>query len=576
MKASSGSKNLSRSLLGSDAFVATGRARRVPPRARHDVGKRRSKSGESSTAGPLLNCTSESRRRALEGGDAVKREDELSRRLAEAERNGAASYELGLAVLVAVAACWSARHCSHSIVLAWCVLGLLLVFAARRRRERNEERNEELRRLRERAAAASLSTGGLPEDQLAACWESSERAPPLPLLAIPADTTEDAWEPWMQDAGVAQRWTSRERRFLARARRQYSAELRDVPAYLDAYGDRRFLRFLRQDPSNDEDRAVAKVGEYLRWRKASCADDARRRLDETPESSSDEKNPVDAWKDASKWPHGNILMECIRLLQCSETYYDTQGHAVTVYQAFHWPAPALRKRVGNLTTRQLVDFATFAAEFNAVQMDRIALSREKVLLDHARGLYDEHKSSSARRDKKPSEEDVGDDDAEPWHKNETPLVREGWGELTRLCAITDMRGCTFGSIAMPQLIPAVIQAVSIFVNYYPYIVGGLHVINCSPLVAKIFKRALQTVVPKHIADQVQIHVSADEILRSVRLHHLPKQIGGHADCPELHPPPPPDFDGNPSRDDDDANQNGGSEDRGGSNGHDGPPAASSQ
>mmetsp|Transcript_10590 Transcript_10590/g.35002 ORF Transcript_10590/g.35002 Transcript_10590/m.35002 type:complete len:181 (-) Transcript_10590:191-733(-) len=70
-------------------------------------------------------------------------------------------------------------------------------------------------------------------------------------------------------------------------------------------------------------------------------------------------------------------------------------------------------------------------------------------------------------------------------------------------------------------------------------VGEVHVINCAPLVAKIFKRALHTVVPKHIADQVQIHVRATEILRSVRTHHLPKQIGGDADCAVLEPPDPP-------------------------------------
>mmetsp|Transcript_10591 Transcript_10591/g.35012 ORF Transcript_10591/g.35012 Transcript_10591/m.35012 type:complete len:116 (-) Transcript_10591:556-903(-) len=69
-----------------------------------------------------------------------------------------------------------------------------------------------------------------------------------------------------------------------------------------------------------------------------------------------------------------------------------------------------------------------------------------------------------------SNNSIKSDDDTPWHNNDTPLVREGWGELTRLCAITDMKGCTFGSIAMPQLIPAVIQAVSIFVNYYPFIV----------------------------------------------------------------------------------------------------------
>lgn len=447
--------SLGRSLLGSDAFVEAGRARRVPAR-------------KQLKRGPLLNCTSESRRRAQAGDERALTFEEPPAAPSEASSKAW--------VAVAVLAC---------ALLPWRIAALVVcaicAFVVRRKKTVQAPKAVAVR-------------------QLPSCWESSERAPP-PLAELPA---EDFDEPWMKEAGVASRWKLKERRFLARVRTAYARELQGLPPYLDAYGDRRMLRFLRMDPQQDEDRAFVKVGDYLKWRRESRADETRALV---PERGGEPR----------LWPHGDVLMDCIRLIQCSDCYFDKQGHAVTVYQAFHWPAPALRAKVGGMSTAQLVEFATFGAEYNAVQMEKIAVARERVLLDHAKQLFAEGKLTPQR----------------------SPLLRDGWGEITRLCAITDMKGCSFGSMMMPQLIPAVVQAVSIFVNYYPYIVGELHVINCAPLVATIFKRALRTVVPKHIADQVKVHVKASELLDSVRADHLPVQVGGRAVCDELIPPPPP-------------------------------------
>lgn len=473
-KVGNGSKmdraSLSRSLLGSDAFVETGRARRVPA-------KRRQRK-----EGPLLNCTSESRRRA-QAGDGI----EVGDRTEGSDGSSSLGWSRMLwATSAVICACASTRWWAGLVG----GLTLLLVLATRRSPKPPKK-----------PRVFSATHAG---ERLPSCWASSERAPPLPLLQLP-ESHVDCSEEWMAGAGVAPRWTAAERRFLRRARSEFAAQLAGAPSYLDAYGDRRLLRFLRMDPQLDEDRAIVKVGAYLAWRKEAKADEMRALV---PDRG---RNPRD-------WPHGDKLLDCIRVLQCSETYFDKRGHAVTVYQAFHWPAWALRAKVGGMSTKQLVDFATFGAEYNAVQMERIAVSRERVLLDHAKELL-------CGNSKQP--------DAY------TPLTTEGWGEMTRLCAITDMSGCTFTSMMMPQVIPAVVQSVSIFVNHYPYIVGELHVINCVPLVAKVFKKALHAVVPKHIADQVQIHVHASELLASVRPANLPVQIGGDALCPQLTPPPPP-------------------------------------
>ena len=82
---------------------------------------------------------------------------------------------------------------------------------------------------------------------------------------------------------------------------------------------------------------------------------------------------------------------------------------------------------------------------------------------------------------------------DPW-ASASARADEHAAEVTRLCAITDMAGCTFGSVMMPTLIPAVIQSVQIFINYYPFIVGQLHVVNCQTTIARIFRRALTSVL----------------------------------------------------------------------------------
>ena len=344
-------------------------------------------------------------------------------------------------------------------------------------------------------------------EDVAACWGGrTERAPPLPLADLPM-SLEDVEEPWMVEAKLPSRWPIRERRFLARCRDEFADVFARVPKYVDVYGSRRLLRVLRMDPERDEDRAVAKVKAYLDWREATNADAMRRLVPSI--------GPFPA-----KWPHGDVMLDCIRLLQCSDRYYDKAGNAVTCYQAFHWPAADLRRHLCSLTTAQLVEFAQFGAEYNGSQMEKISLAREAVLLADAKRRFLDRKAR-------------GDPVDDP------PLLKEGWGEVTRLCAITDMAGCTLGSVMMPTLIPAIIQAVQVFLNYYPYIVGQLHVINCQTTIARVFRRALTSILPEHVAKQIQIHSDFTNLYRYVAKEHLPNQVGGDAPCAELKPPPQP-------------------------------------
>ena len=110
------------------------------------------------------------------------------------------------------------------------------------------------------------------------------------------------------------------------------------------------------------------------------------------------------------------MYACIRILQCSDQYFDRHGHAVTVYQAFHWPAPALRAQLKQLGTEELVAFARAAAEYNGYQMERISRARDAVVLADAKRRYEERLKKGVAPD-------------------DPPLLEEGWGEITRLCAV---------------------------------------------------------------------------------------------------------------------------------------------
>ena len=140
-----------------------------------------------------------------------------------------------------------------------------------------------------------------------------ERVPPRPIPELP-NSLEDVEEPWMLEAKLPSRWSNSERRFLKRCRETYADQFASVTPYADVYGDRRLLRVLRMDPDRDEDLAVKKVGEYLAWRRDTNADDLRAKV------------PTDG-PDPSKWPHGDVMYQCLRLIQCSDKYFDREGHA---------------------------------------------------------------------------------------------------------------------------------------------------------------------------------------------------------------------------------------------------------
>ena len=88
-----------------------------------------------------------------------------------------------------------------------------------------------------------------------------------------------------------------------------------------------------------------------------------------------------------------------------------KGNALCVEQYGFWPAHRLK----DVTAEKYIGWQTYALEHKSMVLERIALGRERAVLRaaHAQWLADPGKA--------------------------TPL-REGWGEVARLCTIFDMKG----------------------------------------------------------------------------------------------------------------------------------------
>ena len=103
-----------------------------------------------------------------------------------------------------------------------------------------------------------------------------------------------------------------------------------------------------------------------------------------------------------------------------------------------WPAHRLK----DITAEKYIGWQTYALEHKSMVLERIALGRERAVLRaaHAQWLADPGKA--------------------------TPL-REGWGEVARLCTIFDMKGLTLSHALLPGGFNMVRQLIPLVQKNYP-------------------------------------------------------------------------------------------------------------
>ena len=321
-------------------------------------------------------------------------------------------------------------------------------------------------------------------------FSSSERAPPHPLPLLRA-SDELSFGPELAAAlrAAPPRWVACERAFLALVRRECAGELAAAPPFPDAYGERRLLRFLRHLKSSDK--ALVAVKKYLRYR---CAHE----LDAVRLAISDHElcaRPLE-------WPNGAFFAERCAVLPCSTWLFDVKGNALCVEQYGFWPAHRLR----DVTAEDYLAWQSYALEWKMVQLERLSLGRERELL----------RASLAGR----------------------VVLREGWGEIARLCTVMDLRGLTFSHAVLPGGVLMLKQLIPIVQKNYPWLQDTTYVVNASGSVY-FFWSMLRPLLPYHTQSKIQIHSTdpAHTLADSISPHNLPTQLGGQAPCAELVPPP---------------------------------------
>ena len=209
----------------------------------------------------------------------------------------------------------------------------------------------------------------------------------------------------------------------------------------------------------------------------------------------------------SGWPLGDFFKDRLAVCPCSTSLFDVKGNALCVEQYGFWPAHRLR----DVTAEGYIAWQTYALEFKSMQLERIALGRERVLLRAAHAQWEANRAGAAGGS-----------------------LREGWGEIARLCTIFDMKGLTFGHALLPGGYRMVKQLIPLVQRYYPWLQDTTHFVNASMAVSTFFAY-LRPLLPKHTQRKIYIHGlgATGALTEEIRPDFLPEALGGRAECLDL-------------------------------------------
>ena len=122
---------------------------------------------------------------------------------------------------------------------------------------------------------------------------------------------------------------------------------------------------------------------YLAFRAAHRIDDIRAALAEG------DGNPA-------SYPHGEFFANRIAVLPCSTSLFDVKGNALCVEQLAFWPAHRLKE----VCSDNYIPWQMYCLEHKSMQLERIALGRERALLRaaHAQWVVDPDRAAPLRED----------------------------------------------------------------------------------------------------------------------------------------------------------------------------------
>lgn len=190
---------------------------------------------------------------------------------------------------------------------------------------------------------------------------------------------------------------------------------------------------------------------------------------------------VETESDPRRWPRGDFILDRCRVLPCSKALFDRKGNALCVERYGILPA----NRLGDVKAQDYMFWQLHCLEWKSLQLE---------------------------------------------------LLSTDQNDIARLCTVFDLSGLTLAHARLPVGYKMIKQLLQIVQRYYPWLQDTTHLVNASRSTFAAWS-LLRPILPKHTRAKIFIHNSTDSLLESIPPDHLPKVLGGRADCPSLQPQP---------------------------------------
>ena len=142
------------------------------------------------------------------------------------------------------------------------------------------------------------------------------------------------------------KYSHKDHEALAQVRANLAADLEGVPQYPDAYGDRKFIRFL-QGHNYDVEKATEMIGKYIQWRKDNNVDKIRNEI------------IFGGMNHPTKFPKAELIMRLIPSLPITFDSLDKYDSPICVDQYDFTPSDVLSQ----ITIEDYLVFATHILEY---------------------------------------------------------------------------------------------------------------------------------------------------------------------------------------------------------------------
>lgn len=281
------------------------------------------------------------------------------------------------------------------------------------------------------------------------------------------------------------KYSHKDHEALAQVRANLAADLEGVPQYPDAYGDRKFIRFL-QGHNYDVEKATEMIGKYIQWRKDNNVDKIRNEI------------IFGGMNHPTKFPKAELIMRLIPSLPITFDSLDKYDSPICVDQYDFTPSDVLSQ----ITIEDYLVFATHILEYRNIIVDQLSEHHDR---KHLASLADDAARTAAL-------DPVGEG--------------EPWGRIIFTCVIRDLGAVGFRHLGSDgqEIIKTVVSLSS---DNYPELLRKCIMINTPWVFTSIWYLIKGWLAPRTVAKVSLVGTSYnDEVLGEMAENMVPSMIGG--------------------------------------------------